>query len=158
MAGNFFTDNLDLQFQLDNLDLEEVVGVLEDGYRYNSEYPAAPRNYPDAIDNYRLLLSILGDICANEVAPRAAEADEEGASFEEGSVTYAAATEDALNLLRQAELMGALLPWEHGGLNLPETIFMMMIEIVSRAEPGMMSVFGLQEISSTVSEYGDQQM
>ena len=158
MAGNFFTDNLDLQFQLDNLDLEEVVGVLEDGYRYNGEHPAAPRHYADAMDSYRVLLHILGDICANEVAPRAAEADEEGASFENGKVSYAAATSDAIDLLRQAELLGAMLPWEWGGLNLPETIFMMMIEIVSRAEPGLMCVFGLQEISATVAEYGDDEM
>jgi alkylation response protein AidB-like acyl-CoA dehydrogenase len=158
MAGNFFTDNQDLQFHLDNLDLEEVVGVLEDGYRYSSEYPEAPRHYADAKDSYRMLLDILGDICANEVDPRAAEADEEGAVMEDGKVSYAAATADAIDLLRQAELLGAMLPREYGGLNLPETVFMMMIEIVSRAEPGLMSVFGLQEISATVAEYGDDEM
>jgi alkylation response protein AidB-like acyl-CoA dehydrogenase len=158
MAGNFFNDNLDLQFHLDNLDLEDVVDVLEEGYRYGSEYAAAPRNYRDAMDSYRLLLSILGDICANEVAPRAAEADEQGAVLEDGVVSYAAATEDAIALLRQAELLGVMLPWEYGGLNLPETIFTMMIEIVSRAEPGLMSVFGLQEISATVAEYGSEEL
>jgi alkylation response protein AidB-like acyl-CoA dehydrogenase len=158
MGGNFFSDNLDLQFQLDNLDLEEVVDVLEDGYRYRGEYAAAPRNYRDAMDNCRVLLNILGEICANEVAPRAAEADEQGAVLEDGVVSYAAATTDAIELLRQAELLGVMLPWEYGGLNLPETIFMMMIEIVSRAEPGLMSVFGLQEISATVAEYGDEEL
>jgi alkylation response protein AidB-like acyl-CoA dehydrogenase len=158
MASNFFTDNPDLQHHLDRLDLKEAVAILEDGYSYHGEYPAAPRNYADAKDNYHLLLDVLGDICANQIAPRAAEADEEGVQFHEGTVTYAAATQEGLKLLRQAELMGALLPWEHGGLNLPGTILQMMIEIISRADPGLMSIFGLQEISATIAEYGDEEM
>mgnify|MGYP001036806940 CR=1 FL=1 len=158
MTDNFFTDNLDLQFHLDKLDLSEAVEVFENGYRYHDEYPAAPRNYRDAQDNYRLLLNLLGEICATRIAPQAAEGDEEGAQFCDGQVTYAAATQEALDLLRHAELMGAMLPWEYGGLNLPETVFQMMIEIVSRADAGLMSVFGLQEISATIAEYGDKEM
>jgi alkylation response protein AidB-like acyl-CoA dehydrogenase len=158
MARNFFTDNLDLQYRLEKLDLEEVVEILEDGYRHHDGYSGTPRNYADAKDNYRLLLNVLGDICANHVAPRAAEADEEGAQFEDGRVTYAAATQEALNMLRQAELMGAMVPWEYGGLNVPETILQMMIEIISRADAGLMSIFGLQEISATIADYGDEEM
>jgi len=105
MADNYFTDNLDLQFHLDKLDLREVLEILEDGYRYSETYPEAPRNYADAKDSYRLLMTVLGDICANQIAPRAAEAATEGAHFDDGKVTYAAATRDALNLLRQAELV-----------------------------------------------------
>jgi alkylation response protein AidB-like acyl-CoA dehydrogenase len=158
MGGNFFTDNADLQYNFERLDLEETVEILEDGYRYQEQYPEAPRNYADAKDNYRLVLNVLGDICANQIAPRAAEADEEGVRFEDGKVTYAAAIQDGLKLLRQAGLMGALLPWDHGGLNLPSSILQMMIEIVSRADAALMSIFGLQEISATVAEYGDEEM
>lgn len=158
MKDNFFADNADLQYHLDHLDIQEAVEALEDGYNYSDRYPGAPRNYADAKDNYRLLLNVLGDICANHIAPRAAEADEEGAQFHEGQVTYAAATQEGLDLLRKAELMGALLPWEYGGLNLPGTIVQMMIEIISRAEPGLMSIFAVQEVSSTIAEYGDEEM
>ncbi|HWT81216.1 MAG TPA: acyl-CoA dehydrogenase, partial [Candidatus Methylomirabilis sp.] len=121
MAENFFTDNADLQFRLEQLDLSQVVDILEDGYRYQDLYPGAPRNYRDAKDNYRLLLTALGEICATRVAPQAAAADAEGAHLEHGRVTYAAATCEALELLRQAGLMGTVLPWEYGGLNLPGT-------------------------------------
>ena len=158
MAENFFTDNLDLQFHLDQLDLREIVEAMEDGYSTHEQYPDAPRNYADARDNYRLLLSLLGEICATRIAPRAAEADEEGVQFCDGRVTYAAATQEALDLLRQAELMGATLPREYGGLNLPETIFQMMVEIASRADAALMNIFGLQEISATIAEYGDEGM
>ncbi len=158
MAGNFYTDNVDLLHQLDRLDLEEAVEILEDGYRYQDKYPGAPRNYADAKDNYRLLLTVLGDICANQIAPRAAEADEEGVRLENGRVVYAQATQAGLDLLRQADLMGVMLPWEYGGLNVPTTVLQMMIEILSRADPALMTIFALQEVSATIAEYGDEQM
>lgn len=155
---NFFTDNIDLQFHLHKADLREIVEIKEKGYSYSQTYPTAPRHYEDAKDNYRLLLEVLGDICANIIAPRAADADEEGAVFADGRVEYAAATQEAIRALKQAELMGAMLPWEYGGLNLPETIYQMMVELVSRAEGGLMTIFGLQEIASTIGEYGDPDM
>ncbi len=158
MTGNYFSDNADLQYQLDRLDIAEAVEILEDGYRNHETYPGAPRDYADAKDNYRLVLSVLGDICANQIAPSAAEADEEGVHLRDGRVAYAAATQEGLDLLRKAELMGALLPWEHGGLNLPGSVLQMMIEIISRADAGLMSIFGLQEISATIAEYGDEEM
>jgi alkylation response protein AidB-like acyl-CoA dehydrogenase len=158
MAENFFLDNLDLQFQLDKLDLQEVIELKELGYSYQGQYPSAPRHYADAKDNYRLLLEVLGEICATEIAPRAAEADEEGAQYHDGEVSYAAATQAAIDALKQAELMGAMLPWNYGGLNLPETIYQMMVELVSRAEGGLMTIFGLQEIASSIGEYGSDEM
>ena len=153
MAENFFLDNLDLRYHLDKADLREVVEIREMGYSYHHEYPSAPRHYEDAKDNYRLLLEVLGEIAATVVAPRAAEADEEGAQFNAGQVEYAMATQDALKALKQAELMGVMLPWEYGGMNLPETIYQMMVEIVSRAEAGLMTIFGLQEIASSINDF-----
>ncbi len=158
MTENFFLDNLDLQHQFNKLDLQEIVNLKENGYSNQGQYPSAPRHYEDAKDNYRLLLEVLGEICATQIAPRAAEADEEGAQFYNGQVDYAAATQDAITALKQAELMGAMLPWEYGGLNLPETIYQMMVELVSRAEGGLMTIFGLQEIASTINEYGSEEM
>ncbi len=158
MADNFFLDNLDLQFHLRHTDLSQVVALKEKGYTYPAQHPAAPRNYQDAEHNYRLLLEVLGEICATVVAPRAAEADEEGAQFHDGKVTYAAATQEALKTLKQAELMGAMLPWEYGGMNLPETIYQMMVEMVSRADAGLMTIFGLLEIALSINQFGDDAM
>ena len=155
MSENFFLDNPDLQFRLEQLDLREALEFKEKGYSEAAVFPGAPRNYPDAKDNYRIVLEILGEICGERVAPRAAEADEEGAQFDDGVVTYAAATQDAIDALRSAELFGAMLPREFGGLNLPESIYQMMVEVVARAESGLMTVYGLQEIASLIEEYAD---
>jgi alkylation response protein AidB-like acyl-CoA dehydrogenase len=158
MSDNFFLDNTDLQFRLEHLELQDVLEIKEMGYQYHKDYPAAPRHYEDAKDNYRLLLEVLGEICARVIAPRAAESDEEGAHFEEGQVSYTAATEEGLRALKQADLMGAMLPWEYGGLNVPESIFQMMVEITSRADAGLMTLFGLQEISAAINEYGTAEL
>jgi hypothetical protein len=157
MPDNFFLDNQDLLFRFNHLDVQEIVEVKEKGYRYHAEYPSAPRSYADAMDNYRLMLEIMGEICATEIAPRAAEADEKGAAFENGSVQYAAATQADLEALKRAELNGAMLPREYGGLNLPETIYQIMVELVSRADAGLMTIFGLQEISASVNEFADEE-
>lgn len=158
MAENFFLDNQDLQFQLEKIDLREVVEIKEKGYRYQDQYEAAPRNYADAKENYRLLLEVLGDISANVVAPRAAEADQVGAQFKDGEVYYSPATQEGIDALKQADLMGVMLSWEYGGMNLPETVYQAMVEIVSRAEAGLMTIFGLQEIASSISEFGTEEM
>ncbi len=158
MSDNYFLDNSDLQFRLEQLELQEVLELKEQGYKNHEDYPAAPRHYADAKDNYRLLLEVLGEICARVVAPRAAEADCEGAHYEAGQVTYAAATQEGLQALKQADLMGAMLPWEYGGLNLPESVFQMMVEIVSRADASLMTIFGLQEISAAINEYGSPEL
>ena len=79
MTENFYLDNPDIQFHLEKMDLRETFELKEKGYSLHETYPAAPRNYKDAKDNCRLMLEILGEICARVIAPRAAEADEEGA-------------------------------------------------------------------------------
>jgi hypothetical protein len=157
-SENFYLDNPDLQFRLQNAELQEVVQIKEKGYTYFHQYPTAPRNYADALENYGLMLEVLGDICANVIAPLAASADLEGAQYENGKVTYARATQRALEALRQAELMGAMLPWEYGGLNLNETVYAIMVEMISRAEAGLMTIFGLQEIAASINEFADEDL
>jgi alkylation response protein AidB-like acyl-CoA dehydrogenase len=155
MSENFFHDNPDIEFRLAQIDLREALELKEHGYAEAAEYPGAPRNYADAKDNYAIILGVMGEICGERVAPRAAEADEEGAHFEDGEVTYTAPTLDAIEAFKQAGLFGAMLPREFGGLNLPESIYSMLVEIVARAESGLMTVYGLQEIASMIDEYGD---
>ncbi len=151
---NFFTDNTDLLFQFDHLDVNEVAEIMEKNYTENKYYNYAPRDYSDALDNYRKILEIVGDITANYIAPRAAEVDETGSSLAEGTVSYARGTRESLEKLSQAELMGFTLPREFGGLNFPHTVYMMAIEMVSRADAALMNIFGLQDIAETIYRFG----
>ncbi len=151
---NFFTDNTDLQFQFTQLNLKEVVEIMEKQYSEHTQFDYAPRDYPDAVDNYRKVLEIAGDIAANYIAPRAAEVDESGSTFQDGKVTYAMGTRESLEKLSQAELLGLTLPRKFGGLNFPHTVYMMAIEMISRADASLMNIFGLQDIAETIHKFG----
>ncbi|MBK1722311.1 acyl-CoA dehydrogenase family protein [Thiocystis violacea] len=155
--ANYFTDNTDLLFHFNRLKLADVVEMAEHGYAEAKEYDFAPVDYQDALDNYRKVLEIVGDITANNVAPQAAAVDEEGSHFSEGKVQYAKGIQEALEQLTKAELMGFTLPRRYGGLNIPTTIYTMAIEMVSRAEASLMNLFGLQDIAETINKYGTEE-
>lgn len=152
---NFFTENADLQFHLEHLDLEEVVALMEDDYQQAKEYAYAPADYQDAVDNYRKVLEMIGAIAGDFIAPRAADVDREGALLKDGKVTYAQGTREALKHLSQAEVMGMTLPRKYSGLNFPITVYAMTVELISRADASLMNIYGLQDIAETIKKYGD---
>jgi len=156
--SNFFTENQDIQFQFDRIDLEEIVRIRENDYKESREYSFAPRDYEDARDNFRRILGVVGDIAGNFVAERAREVDELGSTFEDGKVTYAKGLEEALVRLNQAGLMGFILERKYGGLNLPISLYIFAIEMVSRGDASLMNLFGLQDISETIENYGSEEI
>jgi len=154
---NFFTDNEDIVFHFNRLDLKEVLEVAEDNYEQAKEFKYAPENYEDAMDNFEKVLEVLGDITGNYIDERASGVDEEGAHFENGEVRYAKGTEENLKRLAQAQLRGMILPRKYGGLNFPFTIYTMSIEMISRADASLMNIFGLQDIADTISKFGTEE-
>ena len=154
---NFFTDNSDIQFYFNNLDIREVVSIAENDFEDAKIFNYAPTDYDDAKENYRKVLEIVGDIAGNYIAERAAEVDEEGALFKDGKVSYAKGTKENLKQLAQADLMGMIFPRKYGGLNFPFTMYMMAVEIVSRADASLMNLFGLQDIADTIKKFGNEE-
>lgn len=157
---NFYRDNDDIQFHMKHINLDRVIELVEDNFADRGKYDYAPVNIVDAKDCYDKILEVVGDIAANFIAPRAKEVDEEGAHYENGEVKYAKGTEEALEMLKKADLMGFTLPRKYGGLNCPITIYSIAIEIVSRADAALMNLFGLQDIADTINKFGseDQKM
>jgi hypothetical protein len=156
---NFFTDNEDIQFVFDHMDLAEIARVQEDDFSRNtgegSEF--APLDAEDAVDNYRRILEIVGDVAGNHVAPRAEQVDQEGNTLnEDGTVTLSEGVRNNIEVLAQADLMGFTLPREYGGLNCPTLIYTMANEIVSRADASLMNLFGLQGVAETIYAFADE--
>src|SRR5664280_1070943 len=153
---NYFSDNADLLFHFSQFDLRESVEIGEHGFTESVKYPHAPVNYEDAMHNYRLLLSLVGYIAGNSISERASQVDDEGAVFRDGKVCYAEGTNKNLAELRKADLMGMILPYRYGGLNVPFAIYAMAIEIVSRADASLMNIFGLQDIADCINKFADE--
>lgn len=155
---NFFTENKDLIFHFNRLDLHEILEITEEGYKQAEEFDYAPKNYEDAMDNFRHVLKIVGDIAGNFIAERAAAVDEEGAHFSDGKVAYAEGTKENLTRLAQADLLGMVLPRKYGGLNFPFSVYMMAVEMVSRADASLMNIFGLQDIADTLNKFASEEL
>lgn len=155
--ANFFKDNEDILFQLENLDLSRVIELREDGFSEAGQFAYAPVDQADAFENYQKVLEIVGEIAADFAAPRAREVDEQGAHFADGQVSYPAAIEEAIKRLNQADLAGFTTPRAYGGINMPITVFSAAIEIISRADASLMLVFGLQGLSDTICRFGSEE-
>lgn len=152
--SNFYKDNPDHKFYLNTMDLERVVSLREDNFSEAGKFPEAPKDQDDAVENYHLVLDIVGEIAGEFVAPRAPHVDEEGAHFENGEVTYAKGTAEAIDRLKKSDLMGFTIPRRYGGLNMPKVVYSAAIEMISRADASLMNIFGLQEISETIYKFG----
>ncbi len=158
---NCFLDNADIQFLFQHMNLAEIAAVQEDGFTQNhgpnAEY--APVDAADAIDNYRRVLEIVGDIAGNVIAPRAERVDVEGNRLnEDGTVTLGEGVRENLKTLAQADLMGFTLPRQYGGLNCPNLVYTMAIEIISRADASLMNIFGLQGIAETINAFASDEI
>ena len=156
--SNFYTDDPDLQRQLEALDLRRIVALREDDFEQAHEFAYAPSDHDDALDSYRRTLEIVGDIAGEFVAPRAEEVDRAGATLVDGEVCYAPGMQEALDRLTQADLMGITLPRRYGGLNFPIAVSVMIVEMISRADPALMNVFGLQDIAETVNKFASDEL
>lgn len=157
--ANFFTDNEDIQFLFEHMDLARLAELVEEGFRFHDEYDFAPVDADDAIDNYRRVLTMLGELSAERIEPTAEETDRIGSRLnEDGTVTYAPGIAQALKLLGQADLMGFTLPYKYGGINFPNLIYTMSNEIVSRADASLMNIYGLQGIADTINAYASEEI
>ena len=76
--ANFYSDKPELKFHLENDLMKRIVELREGDFSDRETYDYAPVDYNDAIDNYNRVLSIVGDITANIVAPNAEGVDAEG--------------------------------------------------------------------------------
>jgi len=155
--ANFYRDNDDIQFLFEHTDLSKLAAICEEDFTFAKKFDYAPADAEEAIQNYRLVLESLGQLAGDFIAPRAEDVDREGNILnEDGSVTYAKGIQESLEKLAQAEVMGFTLPYRFGGLNFPNLVYSMAIEIVSRADASLMNIFGLQGIAETINAYGTE--
>jgi len=154
---NFFTDNPDIKFNLERLDLKALADIMEGDYSSSKEYDFAPANRDEAAQNYLDILEVVGDICAGPIFERSRQIDEEGHVCENGNVTMNPLVLENLNDFKEMNLMGISLPYEYGGLNMPQTVKIAIIEMVSRADASLMTLVGLQDIAETIEDFGNDE-
>lgn len=155
--ANFFSDNKNLLFHLQNADMERIVNLKERNFLDAESYVEAPASYEEAMENYKLVLEIVGEIAADLIAPNAESVDAEGPKVVNNEIYYASGTLQNHNALRDAGLYGMALPRKYNGLNFPYLPYVMAAEIISRADAGFANIWGLQDCASTICEFGSEE-
>ncbi|MDD5084897.1 MAG: acyl-CoA dehydrogenase family protein [Candidatus Omnitrophica bacterium] len=156
--ANFFKDNPDIVFNFETMDLAEIARWQEDNFADKGKFDYAPQDEKDAIDNYRRVLEIVGEIAAEYIAPRGEAVDIEGNTLKDCRVTYNKAVKENLAQLSRSDLMGFTLPRRFEGLNMPNLVYTMAVEIVSRADASLMNLFGLQGIAETINAFASEEI
>lgn len=155
--ANYYTDHPEIGFHLEHPLMRRIVELKERNFADKDQFDDAPVNYEDAIENYKRLLEITGDVTANIIEPNSESVDLEGPHLENGRMIYASKTVENIEATRQAGLWGVSMPRRFGGLNIPITVFSMLSELVSTADSGFQNIWSLQSCIDTLYEFGSEE-
>ena len=156
--ANFYTDNQDIQFLLDYFDLKNIA-EMQERETPNGDADYAPRSLEDAIDNYKNVLKIVGELSANVLAENAETVDREGNTLnDDQTVTLHPLVQKNLDVMARADLQGFTLPRKYGGINCPTLVYTMATEIVARGDCSFMNMFGLQGIAETIYAFASEEL
>lgn len=157
--ANFFLDNKDIQFQLNNHPLmPKIVALKEQNFRDAAQYDYAPVDFEDTMDSYNRVLEIVGEVCAETLAPNAEGVDAEGPRVENDRVIYASGTARNHEALTKAGVYGISLPRKYDGLNFSLVPYVMSCELVCRADAGFGNIWGLQDCAETLHEFASDEI
>src|SRR5689334_5141033 len=133
--ANFFTDNDDLRFYFDRaIDWRRLWHLTEAGGRA----PDAYATVDEAVGAWRDVAELVGELAAEELAPRAALVDREGPRLENGEVVEPRATREVLAKVKAMELHRLCVPRELGGMNAPVLLYFINGELLARADVSYM--------------------
>ena len=156
--ANFYIDNKDLQYHLSHPLMKRIIELKERNFADAKEYDYAPQDVEDALDSYRRVLEIVGDVCGEVIAANAESVDHEGPRVVNDHVEYASGTVRNIEALNAAGLGGMTLPRKYDGLNMPVTCFAMANEMVARADAGFENIWGLQDCAETINEFASEEI
>lgn len=155
--ANYYTDHPEIEFHLDHPLMKRIVELKEKGYADKDQFADAPVCYEDAIENYKRVLDITGDVAANIIEPNSESVDLEGPHLVDGRMVYASKTVENIDATCKAGLWGVSTPRKYGGLNLPNVVFSMLSEVISAADAGFQNIWSLQSCIDTLYEFGSEE-
>ncbi len=155
--ANYYSDHPEIAFHLDHPLMKRVVELKEKFYEDKDKFDYAPVDFFDALENYKQVLDLTGDVAANILAPNSESVDLEGPHLENGRMIYASKTVENIDAMRKAGLFGVSMPRRYGGLNFPNLVFSMLSELVSAADAGFQNIWSLQSCIDTLYEAGSEE-
>lgn len=142
---NYYTANEDLKFIFEKmLDWDKLLPLMPEG----------------DLDVYKMTLETAGKLAGSKLAQRITENDRKGSHYnpQTGKVEWAEGFEEGFKELKEAGLL-CLPIHEEGGPGLPLSVSMAVTEMVSRADPSMMTKYGLIEgVAEMIETFGSEEL
>lgn len=155
---NFYSDNDNLSFYLHHPEMVKVATEREQNFAEAGKYATAPTNAEEAIEQYDMLMNLLGEIAGDVIAPNAEQVDHIGPQLVDGRIQYAPGTRQNLDALIQSGLYGMTLARQYKGLNAPRVLAVMAAEVIARADVGFATIWGLQDCADTIQQFASEEL
>jgi len=138
-------------------DIELFIDQRFDWERY-LRLRGAEVSVADEIGTYKTILRTTGEICA-DIETGAVEHWHEEVRLENGRVIIPRHITAGYEKLRGAGLLCLTLAAEYGGYGLPVLVNCAYLEMVSRADPSLMTIIGLQAgVAQDIEKYGSEEL
>lgn len=167
IQNNYFSDNEDLTLQFEKImSWNDIIDTYENGFEDAKSYQKdgnerlamAPSNHQEAVDFYRTILESTGEIAGKEIAPKAQVMDHTGLKFNSGKVTFPDEMVACMKSVKEAGIMPYSITRHYGGLGLPVTAQVMMMETISRADAAFAIAMGCVNLGETIESFASDEM
>jgi alkylation response protein AidB-like acyl-CoA dehydrogenase len=139
MSTNYYLDNDDLRFHIERaFDWSEILALFERNFTAEEGFESEE----EAREFFRDILDNVGKYVAAEVAPRVRDMDNKHPQLEDGEVKVSPEMGEIFEGFKEMGLYALNLPRELGGLNAPMTLYFVIAEMLSRADPALLGHYG----------------
>ncbi len=165
-SSNFYEDNSDIKFHIDSvIDWDKIVPLKEQDFKdYNiyqetgdETYAFSFGNVADGVEMYKSILEGLGQISAKELKENARPIDEQGFQFKGGKVSFPEPMKKNVSVLIENGYMGLLSPRKYGGMQVPNTVNVMAIELVSTGDVGSGTLVFCQDLADIIARFSNSE-
>ncbi len=155
MAENYYSDNPDIKFHLENkINIQKIFSLLIDEEKAFFDAKKAE----DYLKGVSEILENFGPIC-DEMASRSATIDKSEVTLENGKEKLPEALVKNLEILKSFGLMGGGTSTTYGGFGIPFFCEMMAAEMVNRACPSTaITAHWYNSIARVLEKYADEKL
>lgn len=137
MSKNFYLDNEDLRFNIENQDWDTMFPLIEP----DPSDPDAPRTPAEGLALYNEMLSTLGEFIAEKIDPKVHILDEQHPTLKDGEMIDAPQMREFIKGLADMGAMALPFPRYVGGLNMPWIVSNAVAEMCARADVSFMTYY-----------------
>lgn len=155
MTGNYFTDNPEIKFQLENkINMQRIFSLLTEDEKAFFQAKNA-ESYRDGIYE---ILEVFGPIC-DDMASRARQIDGLDIVLENGKEQFPPVLKQNLDILKSFGFLGGGITTKYGGFALPFFCEIAAAEMLNRACPSTtISAHWYSSIARVIEKYGSKEL